>query len=64
MFWKKSIADYDTDDENDEVDEFVKDEEEITELTRILQQSGLTKAHMDLRANKYQHIQEEPFMHP
>ena len=59
MFWKRDPADYDTDDENEEVEAFVDDEQEIDELIRVLQNSNLTNAHHDLIVNKYQVKQED-----
>jgi len=35
MFWKKSLHDYDTDDENEDVEEFVE-EDDINELANML----------------------------
>ena len=39
MFWKKSIYDYEADDDGDEAahDEFIDDEPEVNELIRILE---------------------------
>ena len=36
MFWKKRIEEYDTDDENEEVDDFIQDEDDCSELIRML----------------------------
>ena len=35
IFWKKSLYDYDTDDENEDIEEFVE-EDDVTELAKIL----------------------------
>jgi len=57
------LHDYDTDDENEDVEEFVE-EDDVNELTNILKQSGLHEASEGVVDLKYKLLQEEPFMNP
>lgn len=44
--------------------DFVENEEEVVELTRMLQQSGLEKAHQHMLSNKFQMIREINYKNP
>ena len=64
MFFKRSEYDFETDDEDVEAQEFIENEEEISELTRLLEQSSLSKAHQHLKANKYQMTKAIDYKNP
>lgn len=46
------------------MEDFVEGEEEVVEMTRMLQQSGLEKAHQHMVSNKFQMIKEIDYKKP